>query len=103
MDAVFLAVDAVLLPMGDMSAITAGIEPFLAPNAAILGMEISRLPAGDLAVTALHRDLVELMIQAVIDFGAARMMPAPTGGIGIGGDASPATAMATANKIVRFI
>ena len=76
-DGVFLLVQGTVFGAGDVAAIVAGIEAFLRPDAAILGMKVMRLGGRDLALSAFDIDAVILMVKTGIDFGAARMAGTP--------------------------
>jgi hypothetical protein len=69
-DGILLAGQETILRTGDMATIVAGVEPFLRPDAAILGMQVMRQGRCDLAIAAFDIDAMILAVSLV--FTSAR-------------------------------
>src|ERR1700722_20291812 len=86
--AIFIPVQPALLGPGHMTTVKTRIEALLMTDHAVLAVQIARLAQGDAPLAIVAIDAVILDRQAMVHFGAARMMPAVpgAGGRAAGGD-----------------
>jgi hypothetical protein len=75
--AIFFVIELSLFGLGDMASVLAGVKALLGADAAVLGMKIGCLGAGELALLAFLVNPARLVVQAAIHFGPARMLLGP--------------------------
>jgi histidine ammonia-lyase len=87
-DAVFLAIERVLLALCDVAAIVARRHALLMVDLPIFLVQRHRLLRGQLALLALPVNALALAVQPMVHFMAARVFLLPAClGLGAGGDA----------------
>src|ERR1700722_7587442 len=82
--AVFFAVEAVMLPGGQVAAVAAGEVALLRADHVDAGMQPVRLPAADLAVAPLFADRAVEVVETMVHLDAPGMVVLPAA-LGRGG------------------
>src|SRR5262249_43195902 len=78
-DGVFLLVERFLLGGRDVAVVELRHRPLLLADRVVLAMQLLGLALGDFALPQLAVDAPVLILQAVVDLGAPRVVPLPLG------------------------